>query len=265
MPASARRDVNHKPEVFMHKASVRFFLSSLAAGSLLTIAAPAMAYDHLLSAFDFIDNAVVNTTGSNCVIDWTPGAYSGQTLGAGFFTATISDAQGWAPSDVHAHWGMYCPSSPAYYTAIGFGNYFIHITKAVDIQVGDLLVINNTTGIAGTYSGHTVMITALPTVRASTNPIVAGTTQWLLPITDSTTSPHGCTDTRYNGLACLPANFSAGAGEGDMRIYTDTATGDLRGYTWSTASSTTSYFSPAVRPYRVGRLNGLMGPAPIIE
>lgn len=249
----------------MIKASVRYFLSSLAAGSLLTVAAPAMAYDHLLSAADFIANAVVNETGSNCVIDWTPGAYVGQTLGAGLFTATISDAQGWAPSDVHAHWGMYCPSSPAYYTAIGFGNYFIHITKAVDIQVGDLLVINNTTGIAGSYPGHTVMITALPTVRTATNPKVTGTTQWTLPIVDSTTSPHGCTDSRYNGLSCLPANFSDGAGYGEMRIYTDTVTGDLRGYTWSLASSTTSYFDPTVRPYRVGRPNGLNGPAPVTE
>ena len=249
----------------MLKTSVRISLASIAAGSLLTVASPALAYDHLISAYDFIDNAVVNTTGSACVIDWTPGAYSGSTLGAGFFTATISDAQGWAPSDVHAHWGMFCPSSPAYYAHIGLGTYFIHITKAVDIAVGDLLVINSTSGVAGAYSGHTVMITALPTVISpQIKPFIANTTQWRLPITDSTTSPHGCTDTRYTGV-CTPANFQAGAGEGEMRIYTDTATGDLAGYTWSVTSSTTSYFAPEVRPYRVGRLNGLNGPAPATE
>jgi len=249
----------------MLKTSVRISIASIAAGSLLTIASPAMAYDHLVSAADFIDNALVNGTGSDCVIDWTPGAYSGNTLGAGFFTATISDAQGWNPSDVHLHWGMYCPSSPAYYAHIGTGTYFIQITKAVDIQVGDLLVINSTTGAAGSYSGHTVMITDLPTVISpQIKPFIANATQWRLPMTDSTTSPHGCTDSRYTG-ACLAANFHAGAGEGEMRIYTDTTTGDLLGYTWSVTSSTTSYFAPEVRPYRVARLNGLMGPAPAEE
>jgi hypothetical protein len=265
MPVSARHDVNHKPEVFMINTSVRFFLASLAAGSLLTVAAPAMAYDHLLSADDFITNAVINETGSDCVINWTPGAYEGHTLGAGFFTAVLTDAMGWASSDVQAHWGFFCPSSPNYYTAIGAGTYFIQITRAVDIQVGDVLVINSTAGTAGSYSGHTVMITALPTVISpSTNPVVAGTTQWRLPITDSTTSPHGCTDSRYIGT-CTPTDFHPGAGTGQMRIYTDTTTGDLRGYTWSLANSTTSYFAPEVRPYRVGRPDGLMGPAPIID
>ena len=242
----------------MLKNSARFVLASVAAGSLLTVAAPAMAYDHVDSAINFIDNAVVNTIGSGCVINW--GSMEGSTAaGAGFFIASLSNAQGWAPADVQAHWGMFCPSSTTLYAAIGTGTYFTQITKAINMQADDVIVINAGSG----YGGHTMMVVSPPIqIIHPINPQYAGTTQWKVVVVDSTSTAHGCTDTRWSGT-CVPlaGSMDPGAGQGSVRLYTDNATGNLLGYTWSITASNTSYYSPATRPYRVGRLTGLLAGA----
>ena len=242
----------------MLSSSIRFFLASAAAGSLVTITAPAMAYDHIAWAEYFISDAAVNTPGTGCTIDWD--AMDGQTrVGAGFVIAVLSKAMGWQPSDVEAHWGVFCPASPTLYTAIGNGTYFTQITNVADVLEDDLFVINSTE----VYGGHTMMVYTPPVeVLHPVNPIVAGTTQWTMKVLDSTTTAHGCTDTRWNGY-CYPfyGETIPGAGEGRVRIYSDTATGALLGYTWSFTPSSTSYYSPETRPFRIGRLTGLMPPA----
>ncbi len=53
------------------------------------------------------------------------------------------------------------------------------------------------------------------------NPVYANTTQWALPIADSTTCPLRSTiykDSRWTGTC---TNFTAGAGTGYVRLYAD--------------------------------------------
>lgn len=238
----------------MSTNSLRFLLASAAAGSIVAVAAPAMAYDHNIWADNFIANAVVNEIGAGCAIDW--GTMEGHTAaGAGFFTAVLSKAMTWAPADVNARWGAFCPSSNIYFSAIGTGTYFTQIGKAADIQKGDVIVIGASSG----FAGHTMIVDAVPVlITHSITPLFAGTTQWKVPIVDSTSTAHGCTDTRWTGT-CTPlaGTMDPGVGKGNIRVYTDTGTGNLLGYTWSVTASNTSYYSPLTRPYRVGRLTGL--------
>jgi hypothetical protein len=51
-----------------------------------------------------------------------------------------------------------------------------------------------------------------------------------------------------------------GAGTAYLRVYTDSLTGMLLGFTWSVTASTSSYYSPSSRPYRIGRLFKLPDP-----
>lgn len=247
----------------MSTNSLRFLLASAAAGSIVAVAAPAMAYDHDVWADTFISAPpALNVIGAGCTIDWVT-MEGHTTAGAGFFTASLKKAMSWASTDVLAHWGASCPASTTYFSAIGAGTYFTQIAKAADIQVGDVIVINAGSG----YGGHTMIVDELPIVIThAITPLFAGTTQWKVPIMDSTSTAHGCTDTRWAGT-CVPlaGSMDPGAGRGSIRLYTDTGTGNLLGYTWSVTASNTSYYSPLVRPYRVGRLTGLMGPVPVMR
>jgi hypothetical protein len=96
-------------------------------------------------------------------------------------------------------------------------------------------------------------------------PRYSGTKQYAVPIIDSTNSSHGCNtaypDSRWTGT-CTGGYGGSGIGTGYIRVYTDSMTGILLGYTWSVTASTTSYYSPSTRPYRVGRLFKLPAPLP---
>ena len=247
----------------MFKTSVRFALASVAAGSLVTLAsAPAMAYQHLTWANAFITNATINEAGDDCSINWT--AMSGYTLGAGFFTATLKQAMGWSEADISSHWGMFCPTSPTYFTAIGNGQYFTQISNIANVQAGDVIVVNSATGF---LAGHTMVVAAPPVeITHQISPIYAGTRQWKVRIVDATRTSHGCTDPRWIGT-CVPVvgYTEPGAAEANMRLYSDTTVGNvgkLLGHTWSVTSSMSSYYSPMTRPYRIGRLTALMPAAP---
>jgi hypothetical protein len=184
------------------------------------------------------------------------------SYGAPFFTDSVKDAFGFSSSYIATLWGSYSPSSPLYYSHILAGNWFMQIpgittsdgTTSDNIQAGDVMVINSTTG----YNGHTVVIIGTPTVISpQINPIVADTVQWAVPIADSTSTSHGCNpaypDSRWSG-PCAGGTFTPGIGTGTIRVYTDVTTGDTVGYTWSVTSSLTSFYSMAARPYALARV-----------
>jgi hypothetical protein len=172
--------------------------------------------------------------------------------GAPFFTLAQKNAFGYLNADIVTLWGFTNPGSPVYYDYILSGHYFTQITNVADLAAGDALVIDSTS----TYSGHTVVIMDVPTqIVPALNPILANTTQWAVPIADSTTSSHGCNpsypDSRWSG-SCASGTFTAGSGTGFMRVYSDLS-GNLQGYSWSVTSGG-AYYAPATRPYVVGRL-----------
>lgn len=242
-------------------------LASLTAGSLIILgAATAQAQDHTDWALDFITNSGPNNEwGSPCQIDWS--VPSGVTKGACFFALTLMQAQGYTEEDIDALWGARSPSSDTLYqliyNSLPIGStatpttetYFRRVSRAIDIEKGDILSI----GATGTYSGHTMIITgaAIDISSQGIMPRYSGTKQYALPIADSTNTSHGCNaaypDSRWRG-PCTGGYVDPGAGTAYLRVYTDSLTGILLGFTWSVTASTSSYYSPSTRPYRIGRL-----------
>lgn len=229
--------------------------------------ATASAQSHADVALDFIGTATVNDWAPSttpCAINWTSPP-SGATRGACFFSLILKRARGYADRDLMALWHSPSPTSGAYFDFIDDSptvgspaptveTYFRKITRATQILKGDILAMGQT----DTYAGHTVIIMGpaqeiLPQIQ----PIYSGTKQYAVPIADSTNTSHGCNgaypDSRWEG-PCTGGYFDPGAGTGYMRVYTDSLSGVLIGFTWSVTSSLTTYYSPSTRPYRIGRL-----------
>ncbi|WP_437337808.1 hypothetical protein [Sorangium sp. So ce394] len=172
--------------------------------------------------------------------------------GAALYTLIQKNVWSYPSSDIALLWGSPSPSSGVYYdNAVDLidvagtdpGDDFTPIASVADILPGDVLVIDAT----GTYSGHTAIVTGLPQQITALNPKISGSTQWALPIVDSTTSVHGCStvyaDSRF--VASAPGSctgtFRGGVGTAYMRIYADATTGALTGHTWSVTSGGTFY------------------------
>ncbi|XXY50455.1 hypothetical protein WME91_04830 [Sorangium sp. So ce269] len=258
-------------------------VASLAAASFITLSsAPASAKDHADWALEFVNGATSNELAGDmepCFMAWDePGVvkingedvrvdpWTGNTRGACLFVLSLKKARGYLSDELKDMWLKNSPSSPELFDIVndsaalgasaGIETYFRRITKAADIQKGDVFVIDTTS----TYSGHTAIITGpAREITPQIAPRYSGTKQYAVPIVDSTSTAHGCldedspyADSRWSG-ACTSGHMKAGAGTATMRVYTDSLTGILLGYTWSVTASTTSYYSPMTRPYRIGR------------
>ncbi len=260
----------------MNRRTTSLAFASLAAASLVMLgSASASAKDHVDVALEFVNNAQGNEWGTPCSITWSgpngSGA-SGTTKAACFFTLSLMKAMNYTEKDVYSMWESTSPTSDYYFDLINMSpaygapaprieTFFRRITRAVDIQKGDVIAI----GANLTFAGHTMMVAGAPQeLRQQIEPRYAGTRQYAVPIVDSTNTSHGCNvsypDSRWEGQ-CTGGFMQSGAGTGTVRLYTDSMTGILLGYTWSVTSSPSSYYSPSTRPYRVGRLVKLPEPA----
>ncbi|WP_437727463.1 hypothetical protein [Sorangium sp. So ce861] len=191
------------------------------------------------------------------------------STGAQLFKLIQQNLWGYTDDDIALLWGSPSPSSAVYYNngvnlvdvaGTDPGDDFTPITNIASVAPGDVLVLNST----GSYSGHTAIVRLAPTqLTNALKPFVANTTQWVLPIVDSTTSVHGCStvypDSRFTPSApgsCV-GTFTAGPGTAFMRIYADATTGAPVGHTWSVTSGGTYYAqtgtSPPSRPFVIAR------------
>ncbi|CAN94503.1 putative secreted protein [Sorangium cellulosum So ce56] len=265
----------------MSRRTTSLAVASLAAASFITLAsASASAKGPEDWALEFIDNAVSNEWGTepDCFMTWDDAdqskAWTGMTKAACFFTLSLQKAMGYTQQDIYAMWGKNSPTSDYYFDIVnaspkvgatppGFETYFRRVERAVDIQKGDIFTI----GATSTFAGHTMIVTGAPEkILPQINPRYSGTEQFAVPIADSTSSSHGCAegkykDSRWSGQ-CTGGYMTPGAGTGYVRVYTDSFSGILLGFTWSVTSSQTSYYSPSTRPYRIGRLFKLPDPLP---
>jgi hypothetical protein len=271
----------------MSRRTTSLAVASLAAASFITLgSASASAKDHTDWALEYVDRATSDVWGSDpCVIDWT--TMTGKVKAACFFTLTLGKAQGYTDQDFKAMWDMKSPTSNLYFDLIKTSppvggaapvgeTYFRRVTRATDIQKGDIFAVgtvikygpdpNSDEDDTVEYAGHTMMITGAPTViLPQVDPRYSGTTQYAVPIVDSTNSSHGCNpaypDSRWTGT-CDNGYMTPGAGTAFIRVYTDSLTGVMLGYTWSVTKSRTSYYAPSKRPYQIGRLFKLPAPLP---
>lgn len=279
----------------MSRRTTSLAVASLAAASLITLgSASASAKDHADWALEFIAgvNTAQNQWNTPCSIDWgdgTPGTMSGTTKGACFFTLSLMKAGGYSTLDTFAWWRINSPGSDDYFDIIngspalgapppGVESHFRRVTRALDIQKGDVLVVDEKVvcrveveegeevEVCETLAGHTAIITGAPRDITSRGiyPRYSGTRQYAVEVADSTETPHGCNaefpDSRWSDGSCT--DYDSGAGKATMRLYTDSLTGILLGYTWSVTSSLKSYNSPSTRPYRIGRPFRLPAPIP---
>ncbi|WP_437738566.1 hypothetical protein [Sorangium sp. So ce1335] len=280
----------------MSRRTTSLAVASLAAASLITLgSASASAKDHADWALEFVDNAVSNSPtdqGEKCFMNWSNGdpAWSAKTKAACFFTLSLQKAMGYTEADIVALWGTKSPDSKFYFQWLSMSpvlgapppppddeTYFRRVTKAADIQKGDVFFINEKIVLDAngevdeekSTPAHTVIITGPATeITPQVMPRYSGTKQYAVPVVDSTSTAHGCfeeghkyADSRWSG-DCKDGRMSPGAGTATMRVYTDSLTGILLGFTWSVTASQTSYYSPSTRPYRIGRLFKLPAPMP---
>jgi hypothetical protein len=264
----------------MSRRTTSLAVASLVAGSLLMLGsttASAQTQDHTDLALNFVATAMVNDWAYEpdpCWIDWTSNPASGATRGACFFTLVLKQARGYHDDDIEMLWGSVSPDSHRLFNQIDASPYlgqpagavethFRRLSKASEIRKGDILSIDAT----DSFDGHTVIITgpAVDITSSAIMPVYRGTKQYAVPIVDSSSISHGCNatypDSRWRG-PCTGGYMDAGAGTGYMRVYIDSLSGVLLGFTWSITASTTSYYSPSTRPYRIGRLYKLPAPMP---
>ena len=128
-----------------------------------------------------------------------------------------------------------------------------------DVARGDLLASEYVTAAGAT--GHTMVVEDTwldaPSV-ATTIPGVPLAERWLVQVHDSTSSPHGTSDSRWHADA--DGTHDQGIGSGYIYLYADQDTGAIIGWTWSTSSSSsyqgTDPTAAAYRPMAAGTLTG---------
>jgi hypothetical protein len=232
---------------------------------------------HLVSAQELVDNVAdapfvfddpdINRWGTPGTIDWAN--FTATTQGASLFTLSLLHCDtALTPSILRGWWGSSSPTPVRYYEQILAGNRFRQISNIGDVRPGDVLAINYTDRSG---SGHLVIIEGSPVELATPiRPLVPDTTQYALPIIDSTSTAHGCAtdtptaDTRWVPTdprrPCAGGSTDGGAGRGTLRLYATSRdlpdAGAITGHSWSLATGATYHPQSGVRPHVIGRLVG---------
>lgn len=183
--------------------------------------------------------------------------YKAFTDCSGLVTALITQTYGTTNNQLISWFGTKGPRAAHYYSKTVETDGFTRITDMNNVQRGDIIAIRYTNvpfTNTSQASGHVAIVAEVPTQTTAFNPIIAGTTQWTVRILDSSSSGHGRTDTRY---ITATNTYRGGVGRGNMRIYTNSTTGQIVGYTWSDVSGST-YFDLTVsssnKALAIGRL-----------
>lgn len=229
-------------------------------------AAAADPLEHLWLAEELVETITpaTNSYGSPTKLTWAgENGHEYSTVVAKcapFVTELLKKAYG---VDIKEWFGASSPHAACYHDTIEDEDGFTMIESIEDVKAGDVVAIRNydsgcNISSCGSYSGcsstgHVMLVTAVPTPRVATKPLISGTLQYTLKVLDSTSSPHGAGDSRWQAN---PNNSDDnGAGTGTMRVYVDADDPDLPivGYTWTSASGST-YFTPGKREMVIGRL-----------
>ncbi|MRG91733.1 hypothetical protein [Polyangium spumosum] len=226
------------------------FGAAAVASALCFGAAPAMASD------GDVAGAALDLVAANA----TPGN------GAAFVTKAIKNAFALNNAAMTYYWGATSPGSSAWYTAITTADNFVEITNIADVAAGQILAIDGS---------HTVVIIGDPIdITPPTEfytPYITGTTQWALPIADSTSSAHGFSPAYYDGGTDYsdsrwssstdpndPNNViwtftGSKSGTAYMRLYADEVTGEITAHAWSVTATSEAYvYDQTERPFAIG-------------
>ncbi|QVL34135.1 C40 family peptidase [Telmatocola sphagniphila] len=146
------------------------------------------------------------------------------------YSYTEDDLKNWT--------GSRRPTARRYHDLIDLGQSknWKKIEKLENLKPGDLIAIKYLDAKEGDNTGHVMLVDAKPKLLNTPAETIAGAAkQWEVPVIDSTMSPHGKKDSRYD-----KNEKHTGVGQGTFRILTDDQ-GTIVGYTWSLDSSKTIY------------------------
>jgi hypothetical protein len=193
---------------------------------LKTVSAPNNRYQHRPSVVTWGENAVCNT---DC---------------SGLGVALLQKAYPWATPDwFKATFAKLKPLAKDFYIAIKKGSAFQPIGKVSDLQPGDWIAIQYEKEADNT--GHLMIVNGVVEKIQAAEPQIPDLDQYIVPILDCTSSPHGPKDTRRG-------TKTGGIGTGEFRLYAK-PDGTLNGYAWS-ISSKAKFYAPGTRDLIVGRL-----------
>ena len=182
------------------------------------------AAEALVDALDLSNTTYEHGVGS---VSWS-GTVASHTDCSGFVDQLLIHVDGYSPEDFQQWFGSRRPTAERYHDAIVAQRGFRLVETIRQLEPGDLIAIKYLTRHDNT--GHIMLVVAPPRQVASTPPVVAGTSQWLVTVIDSAESGHGTTDTRHKRGA--DGRDHDGLGRGVVRLYAD-ETGGVAGFSWS--------------------------------
>jgi len=86
-----------------------------------------------------------------------------------------------------------------------------------------------------------MLVRTSPQAMVAKAPFIAGTRQYAIEVFDSSQSGHGSGDTRK----MADGSWDRGVGIGYFRIYADSISDEIVGYTWSTYANSVYYSQSA--------------------
>lgn len=225
-------------------------LSSLVASALVTLAAsPAQAQTAGQWASDLAAHITPasNSWGTPCVITWgdpaTGAGYSATTNGACLYTLSLKKSDSTITNAlIQFWWGSANPSSPTYHDQIVAQNHFTNVTDFALAQPGDLLATKYASSTGNT--GYLMILES-----SDSEGVVNGVERFRIGVIDSTRSPHGEPDSRWNADGGV---HDYGVGTAELYVDADATTGEILAHTWSTTANG-SYYLQAERHLVVGR------------
>jgi hypothetical protein len=233
-----------------HVSSVARMIGTILMLAFLAIPAQAASADpHVASAerlVDQLDLANTNYEHGQGSITWT-GTVASHTDCSGFIDHLLMHDDGLAADDFKRWLGTRRPTADRYHDAIVEGRGFSRLESMSELRPGDLIAIKYLTRHDNT--GHIMLVVEAPQRMNAAPPYVDGTTQWSVPVIDSSESGHGVTDTRHKRGE--DGRDHEGLGRGVFRIYTN-AQGQVSGFAWS-AMKASHFVAPEDEHLVLGR------------
>jgi len=229
-------------------------VSLLAIGPLRQAVAQQPASPQVREAVRLVHNVSASTSDYQHAVGpvvW-PGDESGKhaachTDCSGFINALLKHTYQLTDEQLSAMLQAHRPLAKHYYAAITAGHGFQAITSLQQVQPGDIIAVCYLKSEKGENTGHVMLLAGTPRQRPASEPVVAGTLQWEVPVIDESESGHGLHDTRH----LAEGGFRDGLGAGILRIYTD-ASGKIVGHSWSETRKS-KFRSQLDRPLVIGR------------
>jgi hypothetical protein len=169
-----------------------------------------------------------------------------------FIDALEAHADGLTVDDLQKLTGTKHPHARQWYEAVAKApadGPLVKIDKLADAKPGDFLVTAYPPDEGKRDTGHIMLLAETPVKRTASEPVIDGTTQWDVPVIDSSKSHHGKDDTRVHA----DGTTGSGVGKGIFRLYTK-ADGTVAGYAWSDSVKSV-YVPQKEHPFAIARLD----------